>query len=474
MVLRMRFPVSWSIYSMDGLTRVCLQLSEFTCPSRVHAEPALHNLILIFFNCLFFSVSPSNGALKASFGNAFTSDTFSAFSRTVWLLFRPLLPFIFPLILSSQRRLSPHPLPFRLSRRFTRFFSSLRCTFSTCPSPPPLISTFFSSTFSHTFSLPAAFLQQSFHSSHFPSVCQPTTEHTTIQCCRCVWVWVCVSVCLFVRAYSCNLETQTHSCPSFCFWLLSKPGMDWSIVAGTTAPSTSRPFHSSAVFFFYVCAHECVCVCERESDFWITCCRSLGRGPNFDSFSDLGIVSLFAEGNSGQDSSSSNFALPLWHQEQGRAGTVLGHLCALQCTDISTEIITSMQHCKLEAVICGLEQRETVSTNGLTSQGVLLHQVLFHYIWRHVALLWCHVPHHSSNVTWWTDFIEVKQQKKKTCWYEPLYLGSFLKNSFPKFLKLWEPSETGPGREATTFLLWRECSPLQHWTPLWNAVNRSL
>lgn len=58
----------------------------------------------------FSSVSPFNGALKTIFGfYAFTSDTFSAFSRTVWLFFHCyFLKFSFS---SSHRSVvSPHIL----------------------------------------------------------------------------------------------------------------------------------------------------------------------------------------------------------------------------------------------------------------------------------------------------------------------------------------------------------------------------
>lgn len=59
-------------------------------------------------------------------------------------------------------------------------------------------------------------------------------------------------------------------------------------------------------------------------------------------------------------------ALPSGHQEQGSRVTVLVCLCTLQSTDLSREVITSMQHCKLEDVICGM--RLSAETDGQTRE----------------------------------------------------------------------------------------------------------
>lgn len=56
---------------------------------------------------------------------------------------------------------------------------------------------------------------------------------------------------------------------------------------------------------------------------------------------------FFKFGDDGQCSASYFGTFPLGHQEHGCSGTEPVHLCTLPSKDLSTEIITFMQHCKL-------------------------------------------------------------------------------------------------------------------------------
>lgn len=74
-------------------------------------------------------------------------------------------------------------------------------------------------------------------------------------------------------------------------------------------------------------------------------------------------------------------ALPSGHQEQGSRFTVLVRLCTLQSTHLSREVITSMQHCKLEDVICGMQL--SAEMDGQTRE---VYCVMFFFI-RFVGML---------------------------------------------------------------------------------------
>lgn len=85
-------------------------MSEFTARRRSLPEPTLHKLILILKGD--FLLPPTNSMLQASFWPFFfTSDTFSAFSRTVWLFS---LCYFLLFSLSSSHRSDVSPLIFCL------------------------------------------------------------------------------------------------------------------------------------------------------------------------------------------------------------------------------------------------------------------------------------------------------------------------------------------------------------------------
>lgn len=116
-------------------------------------------------------------------------------------------------------------------------------------------------------------------------------------------------------------------------------------------------------------------------------------------------------------------ALPLGHQEQGSTGTALVHLCTLQSTDLSREIITSMQRCKLQAAICGIQQRERLSAQ-MDGQAREFYCIIFFFIEVGGML-------HCSDVMFL--IIAPTQQDEQNCAArcQTSLHGQFLTTSFP-------------------------------------------
>lgn len=97
-------------FVFSSFLHVCVYLCVFAVERVRLSEqraPRANLTQIILILTAFFSVPPSNSTLKASFGAAFPSDTFSVFSRTVWLCFcRYFL--LFSLSSSHHSGVSPH------------------------------------------------------------------------------------------------------------------------------------------------------------------------------------------------------------------------------------------------------------------------------------------------------------------------------------------------------------------------------
>lgn len=164
------------------------------------------------------------------------SDTFSAFSRTAWL-FSLCYFLLFPLLPSHRNNGSPlifclfdFPSASPLSFSCTRFSAhSLLVPRLLLWSPPSSPAHF------HTPSV----CQQRFSSRVFTAPISPQWANLP----QSTQQYSAVTLCVGWK----HTHTRTHSCS--CFWRLSKLGMDWSIVAGTTTPSMCRAFHSDAAFW---------------------------------------------------------------------------------------------------------------------------------------------------------------------------------------------------------------------------------
>lgn len=122
MLFLMHFPVYSSIYFMYASTCV-FAVERLHLPEQRAPRANCTQIILIL--TAFFLFPPSNSTLKASFGTAFTSDTFSAFSRTVWRCFRRYF-LLFSLSSSHRSDVFPHILclfdfPGTLLVSFSRF-----------------------------------------------------------------------------------------------------------------------------------------------------------------------------------------------------------------------------------------------------------------------------------------------------------------------------------------------------------------
>lgn len=180
------------------------------------------------FNCLFFCFL-ANCALKASFGNVYMSNTFSAFSSLVWHLL-PTFLFISPLNSSLPQLVFPHlllflPRPFTYPICFSFLFLTitlLHLLFFTLASTLPLFTSLsdFHLPLQHTFThlqfassvspvefsqLPFPFSVPTYHRAH---------NNTVLWLCECMCVRRNISVC---GVPVCRMETliQVDTVPAF-------------------------------------------------------------------------------------------------------------------------------------------------------------------------------------------------------------------------------------------------------------------